>query len=528
MFKVIVADDEAIFREFIRTFIEWESYGFEICCEARNGVEALEMIKQQKPDIALVDINMPFLDGLGLVEKINESGHDMAVVLITGHSEFEYARKALKLGVVDYILKPFDKEELLMTLLKIKGSLQKQRDEKDQEKSNMNHMRERFLNLLVSGEATSDEEEIKAQLERFGINLTSQAYIVSSIEIDNMFSLWKDAGEILLWKFAVSNILNEIMGYGSRHVAFNGPEGRIISLAGFDGMKDTYGGIIEKYRRVGDLVQKYLKFSITLGIGGSVGLLQSLRNSYLESLAALQNKVSVDGRVILASSLGTESISIGSYPNEINEKLILALRTNESEDVSSLLEEVFKFIREKRLSFEYVLIVIAGLVSLCLSYVNELGKNVDQVFGKDFSPYNEIKSKTSLDSLYKWSVELFKAALAVSDDNRHTKAKKIVESVVEYIEANYSNSDLSVEGIANGIFINSSYLRKIFKKELNMSVNDYIVDFRLQKAKEIIGSGNIKLSDISEMIGYSDSGYFSKSFKKKFGLSPSEYENIKK
>lgn len=533
MFKIIVADDEAIFREYMRTLIDWEQHGFRICCEARNGIEALEMINVHKPDIALVDINMPYLDGLSLVQKINELQEDMAIILITGHSEFEYARKAVKLGVVDYILKPFRKEELLMTLLKIKGSLQRLHDEKDEEKSYLNLMRERLLNILISGELKASEDEIMIQLKRFSIVPSSSYFVVASIEVDNMYSMWNDAEEILLWKFAISNILIEVMDFENKHIVFNGPEGRIIAIVELDKYKEdetkeSEGVYIDKFRHVCKLVKKYLKFTITIGIGNPVNGIRNIRDSYLESLAALQNKViAIGSKVLLFSDLGTESMSIGFYQNEVNEKLILALRTNSSEDITRLLSDVFKFMKDKKLSFEYVFSVVMGLVSLCLSYINEIDKNVDKVFGKDFSPYIEIRNKTSLDALYKWTVEIFEKTLAFSEESRYTKSKVIVDSVREYIEKNYHNSSLSVEGIACEFYINSSYLRRIFRKELDMSVNDYIVDIRMQKAKELIGHGNTRLSDISEMVGYNDTGYFSKSFKKKFGFSPSEYENIK-
>ena len=527
MFKIIVADDEIIFREYLRTLIDWEHYGFEICCEARNGIEALEMIKEHKPDIALIDINMPFLDGLSLVEKINESGDNLSIILITGHSEFEYARKAVKLNVVDYILKPFDKEELVMTLLKIRGRLQTQLDKRNEEKGNLDLMKERFLNILISGELTAGEEETRQQLRRFGADIVLEHNLVASIEIDNMYSLWSDASEISLWKFAVMNILNEIMGYGSRHTAFKGPEGRIVSVVELD-ENTGEAGCLERYRRVCELVKRYLDFTITIGVANPVKGVKAVRKAYLESLVALQNKVvTVNAKVIPISSIATEGMSIGYFPSEINEKLLIALRTNDSTEVALLLENIFKFIKEKRLSLEYVYIVVMGLVSLCFSYIYEIGKNVDQIFDRDFSPYTEIKSKGSLDSLYQWSRLLFQTVLDLWDEGRLKKSKIMADNVREYIDANYHDSSLSVEGIANVIYMNSSYLRKIFKKELNMSVNDYIVDVRLQKARELIGSGNIKLSGISERVGYNDAGYFSKSFKKKFGISPSEYENMK-
>ncbi len=524
MFKIIVADDEIIFREYLKTLIDWAQYGFEICYEARNGMEAFEMIKQYEPDIALVDINMPYLDGLSLVEKINESGDKPYIVLITGHSEFEYARRAVKLDVSDYILKPFDRDELLMTLLKIKGKLLKQQTDRNAEKVRMDLMKESFLNLLVSGELTIGEEETMQQFERFGIHIDLRNILVAGIEIDNMYSMWNDAGEISLYKFAVTNILKEIMEQDNRHVVFNGPEGRIISIVELKDDMDP-SGCIEKYGRIGDLVKRYLNFTLTIGVSNPATGIHSLRKAYLESIIALQNKVVLPSPgVIPVSAVSAESMNIGYFPNEINEKLLIALRTNDDAEVLLLIGHVFQFIKEKRLSLDYVYIVVMGLVSLCFSYIHESGRNVEQLFGKDFSPYAEIKSKQSMDALYQWSLQLYRTVLDAYDEGRLKRSKIIVDMVREYIETHYADSELSVEGIANAIYMNSSYLRKVFKKEMNMSVNDYIVDSRLKRARELIRSGNFKLSGVSEMVGYNDAGYFSKSFKKKFGVSPSEYE----
>ncbi|MGO4273525.1 response regulator, partial [Paenibacillus sp. TAF58] len=99
MQKILIVDDESIFREYLRTALDWEAYGFEICAEAKNGVEALEQVDLHRPDIALVDITMPFMDGLTLTEHLKMRYPATSVVLITGHNEFDYARKALKLGV---------------------------------------------------------------------------------------------------------------------------------------------------------------------------------------------------------------------------------------------------------------------------------------------------------------------------------------------------------------------------------------------------------------------------------------------
>ena len=113
MYKVVIADDEAVFRKYLRGVVDWEAEGFEYCGEAKNGMEAWELVQREQPHLALIDINMPYMNGMDLAQKLKEFNPDMVVILVTGHSEFEYARKAIKIGIEDYILKPFDEEEHL-------------------------------------------------------------------------------------------------------------------------------------------------------------------------------------------------------------------------------------------------------------------------------------------------------------------------------------------------------------------------------------------------------------------------------
>ena len=115
----MIVDDMPIFLEYLRGCIDWNAYGFEICCEAHDGREALQKMEEYLPDVVLTDITMPYLNGLELSEKIIKDYPDTAVVLITGNNEFEYARKAVKIGVCDYIVKPFEVLELMVRIEKV-------------------------------------------------------------------------------------------------------------------------------------------------------------------------------------------------------------------------------------------------------------------------------------------------------------------------------------------------------------------------------------------------------------------------
>ena len=127
MIKIGIVDDELIFRTYLKTTLDWQAYGFDLCLEAKNGIDALKRMEEILPDILLCDINMPFMNGIELSAAIKEKYPQMVIILLTGYNEFEYARNALRIGVNDYIWKPFDKKELLTTLNEIKKKVLLQR-----------------------------------------------------------------------------------------------------------------------------------------------------------------------------------------------------------------------------------------------------------------------------------------------------------------------------------------------------------------------------------------------------------------
>ncbi|WNR46288.1 response regulator [Paenibacillus roseipurpureus] len=526
MQKIIIVDDESIFREYLRTVLDWEAYGFDICAEAKNGLEALEQVELHRPDIALVDITMPFMDGLELTEQLKERYPATSVVLITGHNEFDYARKALKLGVEDYILKPFSKDELVLTLLKLQKEHEKAREERSTLIENQQLMKESYLNHLLSPEYHQSSEETALRLQQLGESFTSSLFVVACIEIDHMDVKWNQVSERLLWKYAVTNILNEALEETGHHLIFNGPEGRIICLVEHLGSRELEVPALDGYEKLIFLIKKYLKFTITIGVGRSQSGFTGIRTSYLEALEALQNKFVLGNDRVIA--YGTNALDSGKealFPTEINEELLVLLRMHQGDKVEEKLEEVFHSIREQRLSLEYTYVISMGLISVCLSYITEMGHPIADCFGEAFYPYSEIKRLGSIESTSAWIKELFGKAMQYTHKHKKTRSSKIAQSAKDYIEANYGDTELQLDQIAQQVYINPSYLRAVFKKEIGMTVTDYVTHVRMHKAKELLGKGNIRLSDIAEQIGVSDPSYFSKSFKKFFGYSPSEYEN---
>lgn len=525
--NILIVDDELIFRDYLRQALDWDRYGFRIGGEAKNGAEALELAGRQKFNLALVDINMPIMDGLELTEKLKNRYPDIDVIIITGHNEFEYARTAMRLGVEDYILKPFSQDELVLTLLKCRQKQKESLEAKQTEQADRQLMIESVLSRLVTGESSESPERMLARLAQWGIRLgeDNEVYSVACIEIDHMERRWNEPAERELWKFAVTNILVEAMGGGGKPLLFNGSEGRIVVLRTESGEPKAQDSGLDGYEELIFNIRKYLKLTVTIGVGGRYASIAGIRRSYGESLAALRSKFLLgDDRVIAYDGRPEEAKEGTAFLTDTNEALQHLLRMGDKAQLSSKLDELFKGFKAGNLSLEYIYVACMGWVSICLSHVSESGHPIEDCYGEHFFPYSDIRMLGTAEAVREWMKALFERALEYVSKHKLTRSSAIAKQARAYIEQSYGDPELSVESVAAVVFINPSYLRAVFKKTYGMTVGEYMTHFRMNRAKELLG-GNIRLTEIAERTGYQDAGYFSKVFKKFYGITPSEYEN---
>lgn len=545
MIKLMIVDDEPLFREFLRTSIHWEEYGFEICCEAKNGVEALEMAKVYDPDVVLTDISMPFMDGLELSSKLYEQNKDIGIVLITGHSEFEYARKAVKIGVSDYILKPFEKEELILTLLKLKDNIRVAVEVTAPPMLNSAVVEKSILMHLLSQDVNYHDPILSRQLYQLGVGTHGQHYVVIVIEIDELDQKWTAPDEQMLWRFAVSNIANEMLDTEMTHFSFYDYEGHVVLLFETEKATPPIGKSSEpskvqnldttflalsqsSFERLRMLVNKYLSFGVTIGVGQVYSGLEGIKRSYTEALSALNAKFMLgSNQVILYNQLPQESKDFSFYNADTTESLLISLRSGDDEQTQALLNDIFNNIKTCQLSPEYARVIYMGLISLLLSFITQAGKNIGVIMGEAYEPYSELE-KLSTNELHQHYLRtIYERVMQFMDSNKDSRSSVITDKAKTYIHTHFKENDLNITDLAGALFINQTYLRAMFKKEMHMTINDYITRYRLEKAKEYLTEGFYRLSDIAEMVGYSDSSYFSKSFKKHYGISPSQYETMK-
>jgi len=302
MWKVLIADDEPKIRIGLRNSVNWPELDMEVVGEAEDGEVALEIAKNARPDIILVDICMPFLDGLQLIEKLNDMLKGCIIIVVTGHDEFAYAQKALKLRVFDYILKPVSREQLRSVLNKAREELINSRNKNKyldwasaQLKRNMPFIRERFMNEWVNGQKTS--EEVDEHMKFLGISLdkNSGMLIVKVLERLNKDELLKEWDRHLLL-FAVQNIMEDLLEQWKPNVIFRDNKDNIVAITPVKRTSEWLALGTE----IRTAVEKYLKHTAVVCQKEIDGGVMNVPGIYESLMAEISESVSCSPVVLLA------------------------------------------------------------------------------------------------------------------------------------------------------------------------------------------------------------------------------------
>lgn len=523
MFKVVIAEDELIFREYLLSIIDWHAYGFDVIGVAKNGKEAIDVCNASMPDLVFLDINMPKIDGLKVAEQIKKKNKKVCIVLITGYGEFTYAQKAVKLGVEDYLLKPIVETDLIEALLIIKKKLLADRTDKLKTERDIDQKITSSLSRLIMGDTSVDLEITK---NSFWQNVTQNTGIFAvSIEINNLQEMLLEKKDHPNAIDVVTQKIHASVPQNIKFAVFTESNNRIIVIIRTDDIHEMDFVAHEFFQIICEDLRCKHKISLAVGIGNIYHDLISVRKSYLESLDALMCK-SVSSTCQVLKYLECQSRSLNFYNHEVRERLISYLRLTDFESIQLEMKCIFDDLIRKKVVAESVYSIAIGLSSLCLSYITDMGAEITDVLGSEFSLMKIVHDGMPIDLVKTATLELYQKTVNYFDCNKISKTMKIAESVKEYIDNNYYRKDLNLAALSKQFYHSPDYIRKVFKRKLHVSITDYITRVRMIKAKNLLCGGKVKISSVCQDVGYSDVSYFSKVFKKYYGLTPSDFENM--
>ncbi|CUU50451.1 response regulator transcription factor [Clostridium beijerinckii] len=343
MWKLVIADDEPKIRRGIENILNWSEFGIEIVGQAEDGEIALEIIKENRPDIILLDINMPFLNGLDLLQKLKEIGNSGIVIIISGYDDFSYAQKALQYNVFDYILKPVSKKNIEEIIIKATNKLIEKGKEnnylewvKRQLAENKEVLQKTFFSEWFNNKL-SDEQVLKEMSFfdiEFGRNIGIMVIkIVEKLNVEVSVRNWS----VELLEFAIANILNDGFKDLELKYIFNDDKKNIILVSKINDM----GWWISIAKEMQKEIYKYLKCNVLIEQASVFNDVFKIKDEYMKIMNSVNEKKKCSSMVLLA----IKYIEDNYYSNELSINYI----SNKLEVTSSYLSKLLK--KETGLSF---------------------------------------------------------------------------------------------------------------------------------------------------------------------------------
>lgn len=529
MIKVLVVEDEFMVRKLIIQLLPWNEMGFSVVGEAEDGLDAFQKVEELQPDVVLMDINIPEINGLELTKKVKDFRPDTDVVIITGYSDFSYAQEAIRGGATDYLTKPVNTEELSSILMKIQKKIQSRSHEKNVvesiQRKNITLQKEAVLNQITTQSHTSDW--ILQKFDEFDISLLPENLTVLIFRIDRTTAKKEVVNDLELCKYAIENIAYEILMESFLHVVvFKGAGRNIIALMNRKGEVDVSESLLKySIEKIQNSIQFYFGLRVFTASGSVCNKLSDIYTSYTQALEALEGEYLCDNNDVIFYRPKDELKIVGLFSLYNKEEILVCLRKGDYNGLTSKIDGIYQRLIDGKTNKNYSLFISLGLYAIVEEYAKET--NLSEKIIEKSVYINQIKSSNTIFQTKEIVVALFASTMKHVAGSHKGETYKSVEKAKEYIHQHYTE-DLTLDAIASDIFISSCYLSCIFKKETGRSVVEYINYCRLKKAKEIIDTQrNIRVNDISELVGYNDSFYFSKCFKKQYGITPSVYQKNK-
>ena len=532
MYKVLLVDDEALIREAISENIMWEEMGFSFMGACENGKQAMEMIEKEQPDLLLTDINMPFVDGMELTKFVYENYPDTKVIIISGFDEFEYAKCAVKYQVLEYILKPITPMEFTETLQRVKEMFdEKRQSQRDMKKirsayvSNLPALQGRYLHHLLSG--TADYSRLEEKQEELKLNLRASCYNTALVEGDSLEPFTSQYANVKdeLALFAIYNITAEIVTMEECGIAFQSMDEKTVIIF----MDSTREELQKKIRQVLPKIRKsvedFLNIQTTIAVGKTVYGVEELADSFAKTKSAMEYKFMLGGNQIIEAEEYEEIRNGAKYVDvfEWASRISASVRTNHPEEIEEktnafILQMKQGFVNRSR-SFVYVHNLVLSVINLL-----ELPETLEEeIFSQEKDFVGQMDSCENLDEVAKRLIKIFRFICDLLSNQRDSYGRRQAMLAMDYIEKNYQDSSVTLNSVCNALAMSTSYFSSIFKSYTGETFIESLTKKRMEKAKMLLEQGNLKTYEIAEAVGYSDAHYFSISFKKAVGKTPTEY-----
>jgi len=530
MYRAILVDDEVKILDLIKQLGHFDELSIEIIDECRDGESALKSICENKPDFVISDIKMPVYDGIELIEKTREAGLDPYFVLLSGYRLFEYARSAIALNVVDYLLKPVDEEQLNKVLI----SVCKKVDEKKNTSEDLSE-----LNAIRDARAIEKRNEFWRELTDVNALANfkySREYISRTYDIDFKKELFKVVyvgtnldvrlmGKDSIFGKKMRGFLAACFGDVADYEFISRYTGTIIILNyDKDNENEVKKGIEALFYNVRDMQDIYGDFRMNIGVSLEKNKAEDLARANLEGFWAEWGRIIFLGNSIIDFKQVEGLCSFSPEDLLPDQKLVQireCLRNLRKEELAAVFSEIY----EKAANYKNSSVVnmTESYERIVLSFIEEFPEDKRAQIRYDlFFTYLEARN---FQGIFKNMYIYLAKYIDGRKEELSVKKSRPINEAISFIRDNFSK-DISLEDTAGAANVSPAYLSSIFKEKMGMGYSDYLTDVRLDRAKKLLTDSSISIKELAGQVGYNDEKYFSKTFKKKVGIKPTDYRRL--
>lgn len=533
MYKVIMVDDDYPVLELLSEAIDWARLGLSLEGVYENGVEALAAAERALPDILITDIGMPKMDGLELIERLKERKPNLRTAILSCHSEFQYAQRAMKLQVQDYIVKDtLDPQDLEQVLLRFVASLEEEHKldlEQHQLKKLVDRSRvalkEQWIRNAVN-QPLLQEDAWREELASFGLPMEGRAVLPVFGTIDDYRRVQQRFMSDETMRFAVNNVIEEIMMESAAEAVmfpFSVKEWVVLCAFRPNLAVNGYDEVRRLLASIQTALLRSLKISMSFVIGTKSESPAHLKQA-LSSLAAAsgQRFYMERGQIASFSPFIPADGDLYAYYDGASERFREMVMKRDTLHLKQMIEDWKAFLETSRYSPEIVKDwTLKLLLDIRLKYQS---LHYFRVSPSAESLHQDIAEIGSLAELKDWLLEHLLGAAAMAENSRMRTLRKEVIDACQYVSLNLDKR-IGLEEIAEHLHLNASYFSRLFKKETGETFIEYVIRTKMERAKELLDQTAHSVAKICEMLGYDNQSYFIKLFKSYTGVTPIDYRN---
>ncbi|MHA6483447.1 response regulator [Paenibacillus sp. strain BS8-2] len=532
--NILLVDDESYVIDYLLAAVDWEAAGIEDVYYAYSALEALSILDEKEVDIVLTDVKMPGMSGLELIRRLN--GKKIKCIVLSGHADFEYAQQAMKHQAVNYLLKPARAEDVQQEVKQVAAMIREEWHEISSVQNAMRSLREHepllrqnFLRELWRGQVPN-EEMLRKKMEQLRIPLSAGGNCrLLVVRADGEFLKFGESTELA--DFAIDNIVSELLSehfdfatskdelgnriyiVKSKATTSEQEDSRSISL------EQTGSTIVEK-------VSDYLQGSISLMVGRVGKFPIDIPLLYEASLRQLRLHVRTSGGLWVDEEGGDDKRESYGTPLEqlyAPPSLLHLLEGGNWDRCVEKMKAIIQDIEQRdQVTAGHLLEAYHSMANAFFYIIHKSGRQPEQLLGASIYRSELSEKAASLSALEGWAFRAFAIIREALETKVSDDRSVIIDKVHRFVNR-HLNEDVSLQSLADNVYLHPAYLSSVYKEWTGEGVSQYIYRRKMEHAAELLRKSNRKINEIAEDVGYQNTSYFIRVFKKYYACTPQKY-----